>query len=183
MTPTTFRRTGVLCALLAIAVAAWSQGLYWESNTAAMGRNIPTKTSYMPGKMRIDSEKEYTILRLDQEKMYMVHPDKKSYREMTFAELEAQMKGMNARVAKQMEQMQGKMKDMPEEQRKMIEKMMKQQGTPGKEKDTKIEVKATGKTQSILGHACIKYAIKENGKEMGSVWATKDIKEFAINAE
>jgi hypothetical protein len=179
MSPKSLRRTGLLCVLLAVAVAAWSQGLYWESTTAIGEKSIQTKTSYMPGKMRIDSDNGFTILRLDQEKMYMVNTEKKSYRATTFAELEAQLKEVNSRMSKQMQKMQEKLKDMPEEQRKMVEKMIQQQGMAGKETASKVNVKATGKTQSILGRACTQYSIVEDGKELGSIWATKDVKEYA----
>jgi hypothetical protein len=164
--------------LLTVAVMAWSQGMYWESNTAVMGNNVVTKTSYMPGKMRIDGDKESSILRFDQEKMYVVHPDNKTYQEMTFAELEAQMKQMNVRMNKQMEEMQEKMKDMPKEQREMMEKMMGQ-STTGKGADAKIDVKATGETKSVIGRPCVKYVINSDGKQAAAIWATKDAKEFA----
>jgi hypothetical protein len=163
---------------MTIAVMAWSQGLYWESNTAVMGNDVATKTSYMPGKMRIDGDNESTILRFDQEKMYIVHLAKKTYREMTFTELEAQMKNMSSKMDKQMAELQEKMKDMPEEQRKMMEKMM-DQSMMGKGGDAKIEVKATTETKSLVGRPCVKYVINSDGKQVAAVWATKDVKEFA----
>ncbi len=170
---------GILGLVVSLAVAAMSQGLYWESKTQAMGKEVITKTSYMPGMMRVEGDKEFTVMRLDQEKMYMVHPEKKTYRVMTFAELEAQMKGTMAKFDKQMEKLKEQMKDMPEEQRKMVEKMMGQ-NMPGKSKEGKVEVEPTGDTKTIVGRICTKYVIKSDGKQVAAVWATKDMKEFAF---
>jgi cobalamin biosynthesis Co2+ chelatase CbiK len=70
----------------------------------------------------------------------------------------------------------------------MMEKMMGSSAM-GVKSDAQIEVTKTAEKKTISGYACIKYVMKENGKEIGSVWTTtavpdfstvqKDMKEFA----
>jgi 2,4-dienoyl-CoA reductase-like NADH-dependent reductase (Old Yellow Enzyme family) len=56
-------------------------------------------------------------------------------------------------------------------------------------KNVKIDVIKTGEKKTICGYSCVKYAMKENGKEIGSIWTTtgvpgydimqKDMKDFS----
>ncbi len=160
----------VLALLLAVAVAASGQGVYWESVDMNEADAPPTKMFYMPGKMRVemDAKDNAIITRMDQEKMYFLNLTEKTYWTMTYAELEAQMK----EAGDQMAQLREKMKDMPEEQRQMIEKMM---GNPAA-KDPVIVVKKSGEKKTVSGYACTRYTVTADGKEMMNMWATTDVK-------
>jgi hypothetical protein len=77
-----------------------------------------------------------------------------------------------------MDDLQKQMKDMPAEQRKMMEKMLGA-NMPGAKKDPKIEVIKTGEKKTIGGYACTRYSVKQDGKEELSLWVTPDVKSFA----
>jgi hypothetical protein len=103
---------------------------------------------------------------------------------MTFAEMEATTK----QAMGQLEELKKQMKDMPPEQRKAMEKMLGSTGMGGASK-SKIEVTNTGEKKTISGYSCVKYILKEDGKEFGTIWTTsglagydamkKDMKKFS----
>lgn len=168
-------RTALVIALLAVfAVGACAQGLYWESIVSSdkMERKEVMKTWYMPKMLKIETGEggDYAILRLDQEKMYMVRPKNKTYSIMTFADLEKGVKQAN----EQLEKMREQMKDMPKEQREAMEKMMGMSGG----KDTKASVKKTGETRTVGGYACTRYKIMKGTDEFADLWVTRAIKGF-----
>jgi GLPGLI family protein len=170
-------RAIVLCAIVSLlSAAAFGQGMTWDSKLVSNGQEILTHTYYVPKKLKTVSDKDgdFTVIRIDQEKIYNVRTKDKTYSVMTFAELEQMGKQMNA----QMEQLQKQMKDMPEEQRKMMEKMLGGK-TPGAEKEPKIEVSKTGEQKTINGFSCVHYIVKRDGKEEISLWVTPDVKTFA----
>lgn len=158
--------------LLGAAVPAAAQGIVWEmSTTLDGGKTMHTTFSYMPKKYRIVPEAgTATVLRLDTERMMMLDYADKSYYEMSFAEMETMMKG----VDRQMQEMRKQMEGLPAEQRAMMEKMMKGHGKGGG--TPTIAAKATGERQTISGYACTKYILTADGKEDAVVWATKDLK-------
>jgi GLPGLI family protein len=183
---------GIVLAVLTIAVVGIvvGQGLYWESTTTipmANGREIHSTSNYRPHMIRQSSENNAMIFRLDKEMMYMVDTEKKEYSEMTFAEMEAYAKKANKKLEGKMAEMNEQLKNMPPEQRKAMEDMMGSVGMGGK--NAKIDVTKTTEKKTISGYTCIKYVMKENGKEIGNVWTTtgvpdfsamqKDIKEFS----
>ena len=169
----------MMVVLMAVFVAAgYGQGMYWESTITIPGQNQKeklVKTFYLPKKLKTASEgeSEYKIIRIDQEKMYSVNPVEKTYSEMTFAQIEASSKQAEQQVAKLQEQM----KDMPAEQRKMMEKMLGA-NTPGKT-EPKYEVTKIGEKKVINGFTCTRYSMKQNEKEIASLWVTQDVKGFA----
>lgn len=169
----------MMVVLVAVFVAAgYGQGMYWESTITIPGQNQKeklVKTFYVSKKMKTatEGESEYMIVRIDREKMYSVNPAEKTYSEKTFAEIEASGKQTEQQMAKLQEQM----KDMPAEQRKMMEKMLGA-NTPGKT-EPKYEVVKTGEKKVINGFACTHYSMKQNEKEIASLWVTQDVKGFA----
>ena len=176
------RRILGLGAAIAIAVGAFSQGAYWESKTSGgpiQGERF--STMYYSPKMfkhvpKGDDE-QTIIVRLDKEVMYTLHPKDKTYSEMTFAELEKFMQQMTSRSDSKMAALQEKMKNMPEEQRKMMEKMMGNR-MPGKAKESVIEVTNAGEKKSISGYSCTKFVVTQDGNEMMQMWTTKEVKIF-----
>lgn len=169
----------MMAVLVAVFVAAgYGQGMYWESTITIPGQDQKEKlmkTFYLPKKMKTTSEGEieYVIIRIDQEKLYSVKPAEKTYSEMTFAQIEAAGKQAEEQMAKLQEQM----KSMPAEQRQMMEKMLGA-NMPGKTGAT-YEVVKTGEKKVISGFACTHYTMKQNDKEIASLWTTQDVKGFA----
>jgi len=171
-------------ALVLAGAAAYSQGLYWESTHSGsmmQEKNSISQQYYMPGKFKVVSADngETIVLRLDKEIIYTIDPNDKTYSEMTFAEMEASMKKAGARMDAHMAELQKQLESMPEEQRKMMEQMMVDK-MPGMKKEGKVEVKKTSDKKTISGYACVKSVITEDGKELMTVWATKDMKDFNV---
>jgi hypothetical protein len=181
--------------LMVLTVAAIGivvcQGLYWESITKvpiANGKEIHSTSSYRLHMVKQSSENSVTIFRLDKEMMYLIDIEKKEYSEMTFAEMEAYAKKANKKLEGKMAEMNEQLKNMPPEQRKAMEQMMGSVGMGGQ--NATIDVIKTAEKKTISGYACIKYAMKEGGKEIGSMWTTtgvpdfssmqKDMKEFGL---
>ncbi len=159
---------------------AYSQGLYWEQTVTVsmMGRanEMHTKGYLRPMKMRTvsDEENKGMIIRSDREIIYILSMKDKTYSEMTFKEFEGQM----SKATEQMTRMQKKLDEMPPEQRKMMEGMMK--GMMGGDKE--YELKKTGEKKSVAGYSCEKVVMNEGDKEVGEFWVTKQLgsmKDFA----
>ena len=178
MTQAIARRVVGLGLALLIGLAAYGQGMYWETKMTGHGQESMTKMYAMPKMFKtMESEGgDAVIVRLDKELIYQINAKEKTYSEMTFVELETMMKKMGGKMDDAMAQMQEKMKDMPEEQRKMMEQMMGSR-MPGK-KDAAVDVKNAGEKKSISGFSCTKYVVNQDGKEAMTVWATKDVKDF-----
>ncbi|MBI1807651.1 MAG: DUF4412 domain-containing protein [Ignavibacteria bacterium] len=172
----------VWCLSILISVTVYGQGLYWESTmTGSMmgGKERTSKSFYMPKMFKEVREGSdgTTIVRLDKQLMITVNNKDKTYSEMTFTELEATMKKAVGKMDEKMAEMEEKLKDMPEEQRKMVEQMMGNK-MPGKGKDTKVEISATGEKKTISGYVCEEYLVKQDGKELMTLWTSKDVKAF-----
>lgn len=156
---------------LAVAAGASAQGLYWEMNTTFGEKEAKqTQFFYMPKKYKVvPKEGMMSILRLDQEKMLLVDGGRKRYHEMTFAEMESMMKGVDAK----MKEMESQMDQLPPEQRKMMEEMMGKMHPKKGKKD--VEVVKAGETKTINGYKCSKFLLKRGGEQEGVIWATQDI--------
>jgi hypothetical protein len=149
------------------------QGLYWQSTTeGAAGKH--TEESFAVSKMfkmvRTSGTNDGSIMiaRLDKQLFWTLNPEKKTYTEMTFDDMEKMMSKGSA----QMDKMKEKMKTMPEEQRKMMEKMM------GVQNDQPVEVKKTGETKSVAGYKCTKFIALRGEEEVMTLWVTKDLTGF-----
>ncbi len=172
-----------LCIAGGFLVTVHGQGMYWE--TARSGGTMGDEAEidrmyYMPRmfKMEAGSGEEAVIIRLDKQVMYNLDVKNKTYSEMTFDELENMSKKAGAKLDEAMSQMQKQMEGMPEEQRKMVEEMMKgkMQGKAGK--PPKADVAKTEETRTISGYPCTKYVVKEGEGEMVTLWVTKEVKGF-----
>ncbi len=167
----------ILIVLIVTAIGmVLSQGLYWESTTTiliANGKQIHSTSSYISHMFKQSAENNVTIFRLDKEMMYLVDTQKKEYSEMTFAEMEAYTKKAN----KKLEEMNEKLKNLPPEQRKMMEQMMGKAALGGQH--AKIDVIKTAEKKNISGYICNKYTMKEDTAEVGSVWTTADVPDFS----
>jgi len=152
--------------------AAFSQGLYWQSTTDGMGGKNTEESFAIPKMMKVvrtggPRGNSVIIIRLDKELLWNVQPEEKTYSEITFAEIEKMANKSSERMAAMKE----KMKEMPEEQRKMMEKMM----GGG---DEQVEVNETDETKTITGHTCKKFIVLKGKKEFMTLWVANDVKEF-----
>lgn len=160
---------------------AFPQGVYWESTITGQTMDKPRsdRYSYMPKMLKTvnNEDGQIAIIRLDKETFSMTDPKEKTYWELTFAEMEEFMKDAGAAMDAQMAEMQKQLESLPEEQRKMVEKMM---GGKMGSMSQKFEVINTGEQATISGFSCTKYEVTRGGDEPVIVWATKDVKEFAV---
>ena len=169
--------------LLCSAVSAFAEGMYWRSTTEGLGAPSTSENFAMPKKFKVvrtvDSKiGNVLIARLDKGLFWTLHPDKKTYTEMTFDEMEQMMTKANAKMNDAMAKMRDQMQKMPAEQREMMEKMMAGK-MPGAADAKPIEVKSTGEKQTIGGYACTKYVVTSGGEETSTMWVTKDVRPFA----
>jgi hypothetical protein len=160
------------------ANGALGQGLYWESQTTGIGSTARTTQTYaMPKKMKIlNSDGRGMISLAGQEKIITFDTKTKTYREVTFAQMEAAGKAMQAQMQASRAQMEKRMKDMPPEQRSKMEQMLSRY--PGADSGKPLVVKNTGETKTIEGHLCTKYVVTDDGKTVLTTWTTKDLKGF-----
>ncbi|MDD8018510.1 MAG: DUF4412 domain-containing protein [Bacteroidota bacterium] len=167
------KRFLIATLLLCSAAFTFAQGLYWQSTTDGV-RTKHSEESYAVPKMfkmvrsTEAGEGSIMIARLDKQLIWNLNPEKKTYSEITFADLEK----MAEKGAAKMDKMKEKMKGMPEEQRKMMEKMM------GMQNDQPIEVKKTGETKSVAGYKCTKVTAVRGEEEVMTWWLTKDLTGF-----
>jgi hypothetical protein len=130
---------------------------------------------FMPKMVKTVSEEgEVMLLRIDKKIVYTVNAKEKQYSETTFNEIDTLLAKMVKKTKAASEQMKEQFKNMPEAQRKMMEQMM---GGAGNE--APVVTKNTGEKKKIAGYNCTKYVIMQGEKEMVTVWATPDLKEFA----
>jgi hypothetical protein len=171
------RKTGLQVIVLAlltlfVATTAVAQGLRWKITTTSMGKEMNSENFLMPKMMKtVADEGESFILRLDKKVIYTIKPETKEYSELTFEEFDRLTEKVMAKTNAQMNQLKEQMKNMPEAQRKMMEQMM------GGEQAA--STKKTGEQKNIAGYSCAQHIIMQGEKEVITVWATQEIKEFA----
>jgi hypothetical protein len=170
----------ILAALIAGTCGLFSQGLYFESvikGGPIKGTGHIMKTYLMPKTMKhVNAEDgDFLILRLDKQTITSVDVKEKSYWEKAFAELEQSSKVASAKMDKRMKELKEQMKGMPEEQRKMMEKMV---GSQMEISAGNVTLTKTRETKKINGFPCTKYVIKEGTRELMTIWTTKEVKGF-----
>jgi hypothetical protein len=175
MAPWTLRGLlgGLLISLFSLTVMA--QGLSFEILEGEDDQAQVEKGLYMPGMFRQEDENGHvSILRLDKGLMISINQEKRTYTETTFKEFEAFMKQSQVKAD---EAMKSQLAGMPPEQRKELERQMA--AMTGRRVAAKVEVVETGKRRSIDGYSCAGYTVKRDGKEIETVWATRDIPNFS----
>ena len=103
--------------------------------------------------------------------MVVVNHDKKGY----FVMDQQAMSGMANQMNQAMQQMQAQLKDMPPEQRAMIEKMMKSRGSvmvQAPPPRPPAEVTRTGERDTVNGYPCVKYEVTRGGQKVRELWVT-----------
>jgi hypothetical protein len=174
------RMLSVAAVALLVTAVAGAQGMYMESSISGgpMGSDVHHAKSYLMPKM-FKTETgggETMIIRADKELFYGINPSDKTYWVMTFAELEEGMKRAKGKMDAKMSELQEKMKDMPEAQRKQMESMMAMMG--GDKGDKKVEVTPTSEKKEICGYSCTKNVVTSGGKELMTLWIAKGVKGF-----
>lgn len=169
------------CALI-LTVQAFSQGLYWQSKTTGTVGERTSETWAIAKKMRITQsgrDQTITIMRLDKEVIWQLNPAKKTYSEMTFAQIENVASKAGGKMDAAMAKMQEQMKNMSEEERKMMEKMMGgRMPAAGAQNSAAVQVKNTGEHKTISGFSTTKYTVQQGDQTTMTLWVTKDIKGF-----
>jgi len=126
---------------------------------------------YKNGKMKIEDQErgEIVIIRMDKEVTWMINKEKGTYNEMHMAEMKAQM----AKADEAMKQMQEQFKNMPPEQRKMMEQMMGDNiKNMASGEGLKISVKKTNERKKINGYDCHKVVFYSGDQPMMDIWLT-----------
>jgi hypothetical protein len=162
-----------LCLLLCIAATTFGQGLYWESTTSGgpLGDKGNASQNYaMPKMFKIVSSSKIMILRMDQEKIYDVDPAKKTYSEMTFADMEVYAKKAGDKMAAFRE----KIKNMPPEQQKKMEGLAAMMGGA----EAPVVITPSDEKKTVSGFSCSKYVMSRGGKEIATMWVTRDVSGF-----
>ena len=137
-----------------------------ESTQAAVeGRNL--KMSIAPGS---SGGRGDMIFRGDRREMVVVDHEDKSFHVID----EETMQQIAGQVNQAMSQMQEALKNVPEEQRAMVEKMMKQRmpaQTQIPERPTS-ELRKTGERGDKAGYPCVKYDVLLDGRKIRELWVT-----------
>lgn len=149
---------------------ALSQGLYFESKESSGGME---KAWYTPGKFKsVDSDGKGAIVLIDKETIIQLNPEKKSYTEMTFADLKRMSDASHSMLSSMMQK---RLESLSPEQRKKVEENMASLNQ-GSRNEAKYEVTNTGESKTISGYPCTKYVVKRNGEDFETIWATKALK-------
>lgn len=101
------------------------------------------------------------ILDTQAKKLIMLNLERKTYHELT----EAELKQMKEQMGQMKERMAEQMKNLPPEQRQMMEKMMKERmpGGGGDAAPPEVKYEPTGQKKKVSGYACEVYRISVGG--------------------
>lgn len=121
----------IFTALLASAVATQAGVLMVERTESAGGDRAVTTSTIRVDQDRVrvdasDARRQHVfIYRADTETMYMINPREKSYHQMTKQDLERVMGQFGGQMAQTRKMMEEQLKNVPPEQRQIVEQMMK----------------------------------------------------------
>jgi hypothetical protein len=139
----------VLTAAAVVSLSAQSQGITLVQSETRDGKVTTTLTQMDNSHIRTETGNGIFIFDGDAQVMRMVNMEKKSYTEITKADMQ--------KMSKQMSDAMEQMKNMPPAQRAMMEKMMAGRGMPGAgPAAAPIAYKATGSDKAGQW-ACAKY--------------------------
>ena len=133
------------------SLSAQSPGITLINAETRDGKTTTTQIQMDKNHMRTDAAggSNVFIFDGDAQVVRIINMERKTYSEMTKAEMQ--------KMSQQMAQMTEKLKNMPPEQRAMMEKMMKGRGMPGAGAVTSITYKAAGSDKAGQW-SCAKYA-------------------------
>lgn len=154
-----------------IASPAFAGVVFESTMTDGEGETVSTsETIVQDGKvlMKSQGDPEFgapgstTIFRGDAGELVMIDDASRTYSVMTADQMQAQMSGIQA-------QMQEAMKNMPEEQRAMMEQSMSAMMGGGDQ--PAVTVRATGESRDINGDRAQQYEVMQDGALTHRVWA------------
>jgi hypothetical protein len=157
-------------------------GVYIEGKDTQKMQKEKNETKIYVDKNRLrvetsgDDNDMVIIFREDKNLFWMVDMSKKEYREMT----KDDVKQMKAKIDEGMKQIEEQMKNMPPEQRKMMEKMM-----PAHMNIKKIERPIFTKKETgvmVKKWSCAHYVGEVNGQKKQEVWTT-DWNQLGISSD
>lgn len=159
----------LLVSVMALGMPARAGVVIEQQSKDASGGEVVRYITYVePGRLRVEYQSaegvSIAIFRADRQVVWMIQLKEKSYQEMTRADVEKMAQQM-AGVRQQQEQM---LKELPPEQRAVVEKMMKQQ--MGAAKPVDVTVKRVGR-ESVGKYAATKYELLANGQRTEEIWA------------
>jgi hypothetical protein len=138
--------------------------------------NKTQRTYIAPHLLSAEVDNGGLVFRGDKQILWILNAKEKSYTEMT----EADAKALSEKVSQAMTQVQEAMKNVPPEQREMVEKMMK--GKLDVPQEVKRTVKPTGEVKEINGFRCTGYTATRSDGSSAEVW-TADLKAANIQPE
>jgi hypothetical protein len=161
--------------------------LYYEMTTTEYSQTPggeSTKVDEQKGYIKSDrmkmeevTDNQATIIRLDEELVWQVDHNAKTYSQITFAELEAlsgQQEAAMKEAQEQMEEMKEMLESMPPEQRAMMEQQMQQAMQMQSAMSEPPKVTKTGKKEKILGYTCEEYKF-EWGPINWDMWTCEEV--------
>jgi len=140
---------------------------------AAEGKML--KMSIAPGRT---SGRGEMIFRGDRREMVVVDHDDKSYvvmDEATAKQLADQLGGVSDQMKEAMKRVEEQLKNVPEDQRAMVEKMLKERmpnmggNAPSRPAN---EYKRTGQRATKAGYPCVRYDVLRGGEKVREMWVT-----------
>jgi hypothetical protein len=160
--------------MLLTAITMAFGGVYIEGTTTQADDGSKEKSIIYinSDRMRVENGQSHTedapdivIFRQDKKVMWVIDTKEGTYMEITQKDLEQ----MKARMDEGMKQMQEQLKNMPPEQRKMMEDMMAKQMPKQMMAQEKTTYKKTG-SEKFNSWNCDKYEGTKSGKKTAEVW-------------
>ena len=158
----------------AICLPAWplqaADGVLIVEKTTAAGKTETNQVQIEKDRMRAEiiapnGEKQTVVFDGAKEVLWIVNADRKTYTEMTKADVDR----LGGQMSTLMAQMQEQLKNMPPEQRAQVEAMMKGRGMPGAGgAPAKTEYRKTG-TATVGKWTCDKYDGHRNNQKTSEV--------------
>ena len=162
------KATIVLFLALLVASPLWA-GVVFEVETTYRDRVESTATSVEGRNLKMEiasksqRDKGEMIYRGERREMVVVDHEDKSYVVMD----EEAMKQIAGQVGQAMAQMQEALKNVPEGQREMVEKMMKERMPQAQAPQRpKSELKKTSERATHNGYPCVKYEVQRGGRKV-----------------
>ncbi len=117
-----------------------------------------------------------TITQVDYQDRHSVTATIREYAEM----IRGAQQAMSEQMGQAMKQMQEAVKDMPPEQRKAVEQMMRSQTpqaapAPQECRAPKVEVQKTDQQATVAGYPATRYDVQSDGKPESEIWVTTSI--------
>ena len=170
------QRLLICSSLLLLWIEALEAGVLMVNTQESFEGSQPpvtTKLRVESDRVRIEMEgtgrNDVIIFRGDRQVMWMIDNNATVYREMTKADVDR----LGSQISGMMAQMQEQLKNMPPQQRQMVEKMMKSRmGGMAAAQPAKTEYTKVASGQEISQWTCDKYEGVREGQKQREVWTT-----------